>query len=442
MTPDPDRLRRLAPPTLTVALLALVLIPWPGGWARSALRNVRSPEPNRADREAGAGGYYEGLIGRAGRGPDDARDELSRRLLGKPATSASIHSIGAIRHLEDDFLGHDLYPYLRRTVFGKPFTTNRFGMRDGECTRQTPPGTFRIALLGSSIDMGWGVGTGEIYANLLEGWLNAHAARRGLSRRFEVLNFAVAAYSPAQRLESYRRKAVAFRPDLVLYAATMLDPRLSAIHLGGLLQGRTDLRYDFVRRVVAAAGITAEDLRRDADGALVHRDVVKAKLKPVLWPMADGSLGELAADCRAAGRPVVCLLIPRVGLADAPDARAGAVAQHRRIAARHGVPVLDLSDTFDDQDAADLEITAWDDHPNARGHRLLFLALARSLVNDESLYRTLFSEARDQGPGTRDQPEPGGTGPNDRACMTGRPPGLSSLVPGPWSLIPAWRTHP
>ena len=76
-------------------------------------------------------------------------------------------------------------------------------MHSPEVAVEKPPGTFRIAVLGSSMDMGWGVTYQETYSHLLEDWLNAHAARRGLARRrFEVLNFAVAAYSPLQRLET------------------------------------------------------------------------------------------------------------------------------------------------------------------------------------------------------------------------------------------------
>lgn len=390
MKTAPDLPRRLAALGLTLTLLALGLLPVSGGGASSVLQSLRTPAPDRADREAAAGGYYEGLIGRPGGRADRTSDELTRRLLGKPAAGVSIHDIGAIRFLAGDFLEHDLHPRVHHTVFGTPFTTNSCGMRDREYPPAKPAGTFRIALLGSSIDMGWGVGSGEIYAKLLEQWLNGQAARRGLSRRFEVLNFAVAAYSPAQRLESYRRTAVRFQPDLVLYAVTMLDPRLTAIHLCCLVQDRTDLRYDFVRRAVAAAGIAAEDIRLDTGGELLHKDVVRAKLKTVAWPVADGVLGALAADCRAAGRPVACLILPRVGPADAPSARAEAVARHREIASRHHVPVFDLSSTFDARDPADLEIAPWDDHPNARGHRLLFRELARSLIDDESLYRTLF----------------------------------------------------
>src|SRR5262249_30225134 len=151
---------------------------------------------------------------------------------------------------------------------------------------------------------------------------NAYSAQRGLSRRFEVLNFAVAAYSPVQRLEAFRRKVLAFRPDLVVYSATMLDTRLLEINLCDLLQTRTDLRYDFLRRAGAQAGTTADDLRVDANAKLVHKDTVKAKLRPFYWPICDATLDTLAADCRSAGLPLVVLIIPRVGKADAPKARA------------------------------------------------------------------------------------------------------------------------
>ena len=85
-------------------------------------------------------------------------------------------------------------------------------------------GTFRIAVLGSSIEMGWGVKHQDTYINQLEEWLNMHSARLGLvpPRRFEVLNFGVAAYSPMQRLETLHDKVMQFRPDLVIYSATTL----------------------------------------------------------------------------------------------------------------------------------------------------------------------------------------------------------------------------
>lgn len=394
--PPPADRRRFATVVLSVALLAVGLIPTAGGSrARAVLRSLHALEANRSEHEAHATGYYVGLIdGEAGPG----RDELALALLGKPPGWVSFHDVGAARYLRGDFLQFELRPDLDTPVFGSRFTTNALGLRDRPCTVEKPPGVFRIALLGSSMDMGWGVGTDETYENRFEDWLNAYAARRGLSRRFEVLNFAMAAYSPLHRLEAFERKARAFRPDLVLYAATRLDTRLLQIHLVGLLQDRVDLKHDFVRRAVADAGLGPEALAVDGEGRLVEKDLVKARLEPALWPLNEAALGRLAASCRSAGVPLAVLIIPRAAESDGPASRGPDVARITSLAARLGLPLADLSGTFDDEDPGAIEIAAWDDHPNALGHRLLFLALGRSVVEDAALHRLLF-DADPEGPG-------------------------------------------
>jgi len=376
----------------TLALLLLGLAPLPVGWAwaRSALDSVRSPELNRADREANAGGYYEGLIG-GGDASQGGGGDIALRLLGKPTEWARFHAANVCNPLgSGDFLQFDLKPNLNKVLFGRPFTTNAHGMRDRPCTVEKPDNVFRIAVLGSSMDMGWGIGTEETYVNLLEDWLNDRAARIGSKRHYQVLNFAVAAYSPLQRFEAYRRKARGFRPDLVIFSATMLDNRLAEIHLCDLFRGHSDLGYDFVRDAVTRAGLTAEDLRTDPENRLVDKDLVKRKLRPQYWPLYDTTLGTLAADCRSDGAALACVIIPRVGKADAPDARAEAVARIRGITAHHAIPLFDLSGTFDGQDPALFEIASWDDHPNALGHRRLFDALSRALVDDPTCNRMLF----------------------------------------------------
>ena len=279
---------------------------------------------------------------------------------------------------------------MKKTLFGHPFTTNAQGLRDRPYTIEKPANTFRIAVLGTSIDMGWGVGTEETYVNLFQDWLNAHAAVRGSTRRFEVINFAVAAYSPMQRLETFRRKAAAYHPDLVIYSATMLDIRLMEIHLCDLLEEGVDLHYDFLNDALDEAGVTTDDVRIGLDERLLHKGVLKKKLRPYYWSIYDQTLGQLAADCRAAGVSLVSVIVPRVGKADAPAARRETVARFRGIAAHHAIPVFDLSDAFDRFDPAKLEIAAWDDHPNTLGHQRLFLTLARAVTKDPGVYETLF----------------------------------------------------
>jgi len=379
----------------SVVLLVLGLFSWPSNWGtvRDVVDSARSPELNRVERDGHAAGYYEGLIG-GGEAHDTSNGAASQRLIGKPSGWVPFQEADVVHYLEGDFLQFELKPLVSRTLFGQPFSTNSFGMHDDPVAAVKPEGTCRIAVLGSSIDMGWGVKYQDSYINQLEEWLNTHSVRQRLDppRRFEVLNFAVAAYSPMQRLDTLRRKVMAFHPDLVIYSATTLDIRLMEIHLCDMLRKHVDLKYEFLREVTSLAGVNDDDLRTDSAGEMINKGRLKRKLRPYYWGVYDRTLGAIAAECRNSGVPIVMVIIPRVGKADAPSARAEPVARLKAIAAHQGVDVFDLTDTFDLLEPARIEIAAWDDHPNARGHRRLFLALARAVVKDKELYHMFFNQ--------------------------------------------------
>lgn len=375
---------------LTVLLLTLGLIPLPkGSTSRWIRQNARSQELNRADRSATAASYYEGLVNV---GLDGDRPGLSQSLVGNPSNWVSFHDIGATHYMFGDVLQFELRPGVTRTAFGKPFRTNGLGLRDRDYSFEKPPGTFRIAVLGSSIDMGWGVADDETYENLLEDWLNLRATRFGIDRRFEVLNFGMAAYSPVHRRESFRRKASRVDVDLVVFSATMLDPRLTQIHLCGLLQDRADLSngYEYIREAAIRAGITLDDLKLAPDGSLLAKKIVKDKVDTQIWPVIDATLGALVEDCRTAGVPLMAILVPRAGESDAPEERGQDVAHYAGLIARHGIVAIDLTHAFDDEEPDEVSVAPGDDHPNARGHKLLFRALARAIVEDDALYTRIF----------------------------------------------------
>ena len=415
----------------TIALLAAASLPLPTCWerVRGAVDSARSPELNRAERENHAAGYYEGLIG----GRDGSLVDHRLKLTGKPTGWVSFREADVVYYLDDDFLQFELKPHLSRNLFGQPFLTNAFGMHDGPVTLKKPTGTMRIAVLGSSMDMGWGVRYQETYINKLEQWLDRHAGLQHIQppRRFEVLNFAVAAYSPMQRLEVLGRKVMAFEPDLVIYSATTLDLRLMEIHLCDMLRKNVDLKYDFITRAKELAAINSDDVQLDRDGDLLNKDRLKQKLRPVYWWLYDYTLGAIAALCRERDVPLAMVIVPRVGKADLPELRAEPVARLRAMAAHQGVTVFDLSDTFDKIDPLKLEIAAWDDHPNVIGHHRLFLALAVRLVKDQAIYRLLF----------RPEEQPGGNrSPSERA-LAGADAAANALEHAPLSPAPA-RTLP
>jgi hypothetical protein len=365
---------------LLLVILAIAMLPMPSSRMRSMVRQLRSSEPNRADREAHAGGYYLGLIeGTA----DTSRDELSLRLMGKTSDWKSFHEIDATKYLRGDFLQFELKPNVRETMFGRSFTTNSHGLRDREYTVEKPQGVFRIALLGSSMDMGWGVGTDETYENQLEDWLNLHATKRGISRKFEVVNFAMAAYSPLHRVESFQRKALSYKPDLVLYSATMLDTRLLEINLRNLVTEGIAPPYEFLRAAMSEMHIQSSDRKAD-------KDLLKAKVKPHLDEINSAAIANLKQRCQSESIPLAMVLVPRVGESDSPENRALGVTKFTALAKSLELPLLDLSPTFDERDTASIEIAAWDDHPNVLGHKLLFQALAHKIVDNTDLYEMLF----------------------------------------------------
>lgn len=374
------------------ALAALALIPIPAGWAqaRRLMTSASSNASQRADGDHHATGYYEGLVGGA-EGPS-GRGELTLKLMGKPNGWVRFNDAGVVRHLAEDFLHFELIPEIDSVLFGQPFVTNSHGMHGPAATVAKSPKVFRIALLGASMDMGWGVKYQDAYAHRLQEWLNAHAEKQGFAsnRKFEVLNFAVAAYSPLQRLESFRRKAREFKPDLVIFSSTMLDSRLAEIHLCDVFRIKADIPYDFLAEALDRAGVTEADRRVDSRGELPGKDAVKRKMEPMYWELYDRTVATLAGDCRAAGVPMMMLIIPRVGKDADPSARAESVGRLEAIAGRHALPIYDLTDTFDGIDPAELEIAAWDDHPNAEGHKRLFMALSHRLVTDQGRYELLF----------------------------------------------------
>ena len=180
-------------------------------------------------------------------------------------------------------------------------------MRDREyATWRSPPGVYRIALLGSSIDMGWGVATPDTYENLLEAWLNAEAVRRQIlagGSRSSTSRWPPTA--PVQRYEAFHRKALAYRPrPRPDCSSTMLDPRLLEIHLGGLIKNRRRPQVRLLppgRRRGRASTPTASGPGGWAELRPPGR--LQGPVKDHYWIFADAVLGALAADCRSLRPP-------------------------------------------------------------------------------------------------------------------------------------------
>jgi hypothetical protein len=93
---------------------------------------------------------------------------------------------------------------------------NSDGLRDVEHTKQKPPGTFRIAVLGDSFTEADQVDLHSAFWWVMQTRLRACPALSG--KQVEALNFGVRAYGTAQELFSLRYHAWQYSPDFVVLA--------------------------------------------------------------------------------------------------------------------------------------------------------------------------------------------------------------------------------
>ena len=78
------------------------------------------------------------------------------------------------------------------------------------------------------------------------------------------------------------------------------------------------------------------------------------------------------------GRPLTVVILPR---ADSKGKSPRVIQLLHSLADRHGLDLLDLADAFDALDVEEFRISAWDKHPNARGHRVIFEAIRDALLS-------------------------------------------------------------
>ncbi|HXE57642.1 MAG TPA: SGNH/GDSL hydrolase family protein [Gemmatimonadales bacterium] len=336
---------------LGMLALALVTSPpvarLPGGTASAVLASVADPSRNARDEALEVRGYYEDLNrAQAGiqRGPGGASARTLREQL----------RAGGFMSYTDGLLQRQLAPSVRVTGGEHVYQTNRWGMRDGDHALEKPPETYRIALLGPSTVMGWGVAGEADFESLLEARLNRELRAAG-ARRYEVLNFGVPGYSPLQQLLQFEERVGRFNPDAALFVLHRGDPvRILHTVADAVLRG-IDVRHPELRRVLAEAGVDST--------------MSKTRLVRRLWPyrdsLTDWTLARMARLAREAGAVPVAVAIRLPGYRfyrdDVPLDRAS----------RAGMLTIDLRDAYEGRREAELHLDAEDKHPNAAGHAVL-----------------------------------------------------------------------
>ncbi len=310
--------------------------------------SVRADRLSRVDSAKLHRGYYEDLTR-----VDRFNSKLWEVYMTKPMNWLDVTGSGLTR-LTGDFAVSELIPDARSTTSFSVVTTNRWGMRDQDYTKIVPEKTYRLAVLGASAVMGWGVEDDEPFETVFEHMLNEKLATES-SQRFESLNFGVPGYYPPQQLPNLV-KALQFSPHGVLYIATGRELSRAAYFVAETLTKGREIPYPPLRDIVTSAGVNSTQTQTEA-----MRRLAEVKEDILAWLYQ-----ELVERCKTHGAEPIFVFIPHVEKGTWEKETAPTL----EIARAAGFLVWDLSDVYGNRGAT-MKIAEWDDHPNARAHRLI-----------------------------------------------------------------------
>jgi hypothetical protein len=250
---------------------------------------------------------------------------------------------------------------------------NSFGLRDDEYTRDKPPGTFRMALLGASVIMASGTDQPLSFEALTEARLNREPVSDAFSR-YEILNFAVAGYGFLQFAAVAEQKVFQFQPDVVVMGALSGDHAVSNNAFAEMLAANVPLHPEVVS-IARRAGI------KPSSGAVEIRR--KLRTSSALGELRAWSYRRIADLSRMNGAIPVLMFIPRLE-SDEYEPGFEVMSKDARAA---GMVVIDLRGVYDGFTRDQLMYHRRDVHPNPLGHKLIA----------ERLYREIAAHAAELG---------------------------------------------
>jgi hypothetical protein len=307
-------------------------------------------------------GYYENL-----NRVERFNSQLWELYMNRPASWLDVNGTG-LERFTGDFLQKELVPSFVAFTSHGPVHTNRWAMRDKDYEKYPGPGTFRIALLGASQVMGWGVGDNETFEAVLEQRLNDQDGSSPFAR-YEILNFAVPGYRPLQQL-MVAEKAFTFKPNALFYVAAAREASSASFYLAEVVSKGIAIPYAQLRDLVRKAGVV-----ESTSEAVASRRLLPFRNEILAW-----TYQSIVARCRDRNIVPVLIFLPQVEASGWQQEASDIL----RIAKEAGFVILDLSDVFRGYDVASIRLAEWDNHPNAKGHQLVAAQLYALLKDREA----------------------------------------------------------
>jgi hypothetical protein len=241
-------------------------------------------------------------------------------------------------------------------------------MRDKPRTLAKPPGTRRIAMVGSSIVMGLGVDDDHTITQELERRLNG--ADDG-SLRWEVLNFGMGRTYAVERRAMIEHKVLAFQPDVILYVAHQDEFFHTAKNLGRAYVRGLNFEDAGLDKLIHDWGLTADSSDYEVESAF-------SSGLPQILNQTYHRLYEIGGG---AGVDIRFLYLPIPGEHQIPTDPTVVI----RMAADNGMKTIDLTGWWGSKKPVDVVGVIDLYHPRPLGTRMIAEALHVKLKQQGTL---------------------------------------------------------
>jgi hypothetical protein len=330
-----------------------------GSYVTRVVSKARSTALNTLDANRQERGYYETLSRSTQLGPSIATlEEDFEGFRNSPAVRPT-----------GDLRGYELVPDLQMAFKGKEFRTNRWGHYDRDYEKEKSPGTYRIAVLGGSYAMGWGVERERTFENLVEDRLNREFVGQGYDK-YEILNFSVSGFNVLQALYVAEHGVAEFDPDAVIYVVhnnemTRLVERMQLMLKLGV---QFDDEYLPVKRAIEETG----------SHAYLPASEFDRRLEPYRDQILRWAYGRFVEASRAAGAVPVFLMVRMTSR----DFEPRELRRLTEMAREAGGVVLHPDGLFEGYEPIEVQVSKGDTHPNELGHQLIADGLYEVLLEN------------------------------------------------------------
>ena len=266
---------------------------------------------------------------------------------------------------------------------------NRFNLRDGEFSRTKPKDHRRILILGDSFTFGSGVEKDrDIFPEILETTLNQQMPLNKI-KKIEVLNGGIPGSLPDEWLNLYRRIAAEFDPDIVLIVFFLRDGTSETVawDFFKLITMDITLRnshsrlyqssyiYRLIRDRLDRSKIStgyAQKLKNGYFGTLQER---------LIWKLTQRHLLLIKALAHEMGTDVGFIIFPALVELNKNYPFSDICDCLEAFAQSNGFPVHNLLPSFFGHSGPDLWVSAYNQHPNEKAHRIAAESMFPFVVN-------------------------------------------------------------